>query len=103
MKTASNANLDFPHVIRERLTSIALCANSLQFAFASKLSREQVQAFGVIQSSVSDIKTILDQLENCDRTEMLPFGKDQRRNAVTALPMTPSALVPLPKAPAKAT
>ena len=91
MKTTSNTTLDFSHVIRDRLTSIALCANSLQATLPAKLTTEHVHSFDIIQSSVADIKTILDQLANGYQSELLTLRKSQNRDELIGSPITPNA------------
>ena len=101
MKTASNATLDFSHVIRDRLTSIALCANSLQSTLAPKLTSEHEHSFGIIQSSVADIKAILDQLANCYQLELLALRHTHNRSERIGAPIAPGAGPSLPKATPK--
>jgi hypothetical protein len=95
------STLDFSHVIRDRLTSIALCANSLQSSLGPKLTSEHVHSFGIILSSVTDIKAILDQLANCYHAEMSASRYIQNRSELIGAPITSGASLNLPKATPK--
>lgn len=63
--------LDIAHLIRNRLTSIALCTDALQVAVKSELPAMHRQEFQVIQASIKEIKTVLDRMAACFQAELL--------------------------------
>lgn len=70
--------LDIARVIRNRLTVIALCTDSLEVAFRCEVSRAEKQQFAVIQSSIRDIKLVLDRMAGCFQAELLALKQRQR-------------------------
>lgn len=69
--------LDIAHVIRNRLTVIALCTDSLEAAFHCDVSLADKQQFAVIQSSIKDIKLVLDRMAGCFQAELLVLKQRQ--------------------------
>lgn len=69
--------LDIARVIRNRLTVIALCTDSLELTFGCDLAPAEKQQFAVIQSSVKDIKLVLDRMAGCFQAELLALKQRQ--------------------------
>ena len=81
-QTSSSKALEIAHLIRNRLTSIILCAHALQTDWAPKLSAEQERELRIIQSSVEEIKRVLDMLTNSYCTEVLTLKKAAIRRRI---------------------